>query len=421
MNVPRWQYRCTRVRPVVARSGTMASAATVLLVVFAIFASTQDTTTASATPRATAATTRAVPIPPELDLNVNLASVSCVDQSDCIAVGTFLPQGSGDFGALGAPAQPGEHAVVMRFNGRSWSNLSTPPIDGATLYGVSCESRKMCVAVGTHLNTTGSNSTLVEVMRGSSWSADVVPDASFFPSNSSFLHSVSCTTMNSCIAVGGDADFGAFRYFSYSPLIERFSGGAWTVVPLTTNRQIFFASVSCEFDTGCVAVGSSGGSNAKDGGVAGFREHEGTWTPAGDPPRVLNGVTCLLDGDCVGAGGSSQAYVAKLRGLTWHSLDPRSSGDQFSGLDSVSCSGTGSCVAVGWGEREVLHRTLGQPLIEVQSGDRWSHAVTRYQKGMPELFSVSCPDPSFCMAVGLSMDPTLSNPSLHPISMVVRH
>ena len=96
--------------------------------------------------------------------NIELASVSCVDPTFCLAVGTYRPQ------AVWNNPQ-GEYPVVMRFDGQRWSKVRAPAPLNAELKGVDCLSRSQCVAVGVRFAAAdGSSSPLVESLSGTRWS-----------------------------------------------------------------------------------------------------------------------------------------------------------------------------------------------------------------------------------------------------------
>ena len=87
---------------------------------------------------------------------------------------------------------------------------------------------------------------------GSGWSIVASPDVG---TNGNFLDSVSCTALNSCMAVGQYATTGGFPELT---LAERWNGTSWSVVD-TKNRDMTESnsldSVSCAGPQFCMAVG----------------------------------------------------------------------------------------------------------------------------------------------------------------------
>jgi hypothetical protein len=125
-----------------------------------------------------------------------LNGVSCYSPTFCVAVGSYTNYG----GAI-------ERTLVERWNGRTWSILSSPNPGGAyyaedELNGVSCPSRHHCVAVGDYQTGPGDqfHKTLVESWSGARWTRDTSA-AGGSPSDASLV-SVSCATAASCVAVG---------------------------------------------------------------------------------------------------------------------------------------------------------------------------------------------------------------------------
>ena len=116
------------------------------------------------------------------DANVDLSSVSCVNPTFCIAVGTRHAPSDGPLGS--------RH---LRFDGRSWSKMATPAIADAALNGVSCVSRAACVAVGQQVvSELVSSSPLIEELHGATWSVTASSSPAYFPVNANLLQAVSC-------------------------------------------------------------------------------------------------------------------------------------------------------------------------------------------------------------------------------------
>jgi hypothetical protein len=176
-----------------------------------------------------------------------LTGVSCVSDSDCVAVGWTIH----------STTTQKRKTLIESWNGTSWSVVKSPNRDSHTdtnqLNGISCLSATDCVAVGSSQGLkTGPARTLIETWNGSSWSITRSPDKGAALDNR--LNGITCLTGTDCAAVGDSGD---------RTLAESWNGTAWTVVPSankgpanSANTANQLAGVSCEpAGTTCVAVG----------------------------------------------------------------------------------------------------------------------------------------------------------------------
>jgi hypothetical protein len=168
-------------------------------------------------------------------------SVSCVNASNCVGVGT-----------RSGPGAVKNSALTATYDGARWAVVPSPALGrSAYLEDVSCVDASNCVAVGFLKRARGFRpSTLVEVWDGAVWTA--VPSPS--PSRShSELAAVSCTSASNCVAVGQyNGDQGTI-----DALIEVWDGTAWTTTPAPeTEWQLnYLHGVSCATGSMCVAGG----------------------------------------------------------------------------------------------------------------------------------------------------------------------
>src|SRR5207248_10865797 len=99
----------------------------------------------------------------------------------------------------------GSANVALRWNGRSWSEVSTPNSGGTSqLEDVACISATNCWAVGS-VGTNGGAVALNEALRwnGSSWSKVATPNPGGTASvDDNYLYGVACTSATNCWAVG---------------------------------------------------------------------------------------------------------------------------------------------------------------------------------------------------------------------------
>jgi len=88
------------------------------------------------------------------------------------------------------------------WNGTTWVAQSTPsPASsfGSSLAGISCTSANSCTAVGQNDNSAGAPP-LAEVWNGSAWHQQFPPDHPFAGQN--LLNGVSCGAAGACTAAG---------------------------------------------------------------------------------------------------------------------------------------------------------------------------------------------------------------------------
>jgi hypothetical protein len=126
-----------------------------------------------------------------------LASVSCVSLSFCVAVGDAQYPDDG-------PDVP----VVESWNGASWNLVRIPLSSMLGLSAVSCPSTTFCMAVG-----LGPSSTFVLSFNGRRWTLKSFP-------NWPLLNSISCTSQTFCVAVGGEEG-------NYLSAVKSWDGKEW--------------------------------------------------------------------------------------------------------------------------------------------------------------------------------------------------
>jgi hypothetical protein len=150
-----------------------------------------------------------------------LFGVSCVDPSNCTAVGWTQTV---------YPSRGPIRTMVERWNGTKWSRLSSPsPGNGfSELLAASCISSTRCTAVG-DMSTTAGERTLVERSSGTVWSP--VAGANAAPPATSWLSGISCRSPANCIAVGHTALQAGTVSEHFSTLAEKWTGKGWTILP----------------------------------------------------------------------------------------------------------------------------------------------------------------------------------------------
>jgi hypothetical protein len=243
------------------------------------------------------------------------------------------------------------------------------------------------------------------------WSIESMPSPA--RAVSAFPLAVSCANQRTCTAVG---------YFYNGDIVsrllaERWRAGAWSVQAIPSPAGATageLRAVSCTSPGACTAVGdysTASGSTAPLAERWDGREWSIEPTASGDAGfGELVGVSCTTSHSCIAVGQrlnvtqfppSSATLAEHWDGQTWSVQSTPAVDAGSSQLFGVSCPATSSCVAVGSrfnssGEESTL--ALGW------DGSRWSIQATPNPGGTPpagyELLSVSCTSATFCKAVG---------------------
>jgi hypothetical protein len=284
----------------------------------------------------------------------HLSAVACASAAACTAVGYyFAPNASSDYLA----------GLAERWNGKRWAVQPLPTsAEFSPLAGVSCPSATSCIAVGIY-STSSPYLVLAERWNGSRWTAVPAPS----PAGDVTMGGVSCTSATACTLVG-----------SYSSgdnqltLAERWNGTTWTIQPTPNvpgSGGSYLTGVSCTSAQSCTAVGWAEGTKS---GVVRTTLAEywngSTWTiqPTPNQPETvtqLNGVSCTSAMSCTAVGSFTNLLAEEWNGTTWtiHRL-ARPVGRRPAVLSDVSCVPDGPCTAVGnhsgtpWPERTLVER-----------------------------------------------------------------
>ncbi len=331
----------------------------------------------------------------------SLSAVTCTSTTDCVAVGSARAFTS--------------RTLVEHWNGTAWSIVASPssPSSSVDLTGVSCTASTNCFAVGTYSVDNFPTSTqhpLIEHWNGTRWSTLVVPTPPGAPDN--ILTKVSCTTAQSCVAVGLSSDLSA-NLPSGSPLIEKWNGANWSLSRGATRSDAAaeeLLGVDCTSSTNCVAVGVF--LSALTGAVGTLVEKFGgtAWSVVPSPsrrgPRIggLSGVACPSTTSCFAVGASqSGALIEHWDSTAWSiTPNPDARGPFSAGLESIACPTVSSCVAVG-GKTDA---SGFRPLIEHWNGTGWSDMASPHLTSDSNLTGVACPAATGCFAVGTKFSPT---------------
>jgi hypothetical protein len=315
-----------------------------------------------------------------------LNAVSCAAATRCTAVGVSFKTG----------------ALIETWDGASWS-LTTPADTGAssTLEGVSCPVAKFCVTVGAK-----DSGVLIETWRGAEWTIEPAP----MPANSDAnLASVSCVSRSRCVAVGTFA--ATSSPYSSRPLAESWDGKQWTITttPRPAKKWSNLSSVSCPTVDDCMAVGSSRAPQMGDSvdGAALIEQLHGTkWSidtapDTGLEQTFLAGVSCVEAQTCVavGTGEPNRGVAMQWDGAAWSVTTTATPHDRDL-LQGVSCASRTHCIATGY--RAASGSTFS--LVEAFDGAAWTSVPSDNTPDANDnyLDGASCPYTGRCFAVGFS-------------------
>ena len=327
-----------------------------------------------------------------------LVGVSCSSTTDCNAVGTS-----------------DDATLAERWNGTRWVVVSTSGPAGtsdASLSSVSCPITTECFAVGSATSTSGSTTkVLIERWNGTHWAIVAAPNPT--GSNDTQLSGVSCASASDCAAVGFSS-----TSTSQKSLAEHWNGTSWSIVPAPNAggaAETSLAGVSCSSAESCMAVGSSVTVSASSVTAKTLTEHwDGTgWTIVTSPSSSdasslsrLGSVSCPGPADCTAVGyslgiGSKSIAIKPLaeqwNGTAWTITASSNLTSTQTLLSGVSCPTANNCTAVG-------DSATGTALVEQWDGTSWVTVPTANPPGVTsaELAGVSCPSAASCDAVGSS-------------------
>jgi hypothetical protein len=262
---------------------------------------------------------------------VALGDVACPANHECMAVGVgYQRTGSGYF------------AIAEHWNGSRWTAARAADPGSSSLVGaVSCPSARNCYAVGQYTPKDSlAWAPLIEHWDGSEWFQQTAP----VPRGTSYgtLSGVSCPTRKFCVAVGTD---GA------GALIERWNGIRWSAFVPPSSSSAMLYGVSCPWVVSCFAVGTdgmaTGGSLAerwKDGAWTGYV----TPVPPGSSYPWLQSVSCVSATRCLAVGDDLDpgVYADSWDGRAWHLVSMTADGGHLGELAEVRCLAAASCVAL---------------------------------------------------------------------------
>jgi hypothetical protein len=313
-----------------------------------------------------------------------LLNVDCPTASFCAAVGTqnLIATSTEPTGGAGA------WHTIYAGEGRYESSFG-PVISSRQVQGVSCPSRRLCVAV----TTLGQIYTSTEPTGpASAWKVTELKPTG----ENIHLYGVSCPTESLCVAVSGRRVNQGKVFSSTDP-----TGGAAAWHEADLGEGLDLRAVSCSSATLCIAAGANGELIASTDPTGGA----GAWSNVGVPggargASILQSIDCVTGACLTGnTGGNLLAAVEPTNLASWRGTNGGTS-VQITGSACVSAS---ACLAVD---------DNGDVIVSTEpTGARpgWTATNVRpYSEGAEEagspdgnaLFGASCPGLELCVLVG---------------------
>jgi hypothetical protein len=310
-----------------------------------------------------------------------LFGVSCPSDKVCIAVGGSR-----------------QKTTAARWNGSAWKALRSvnPKRQKSWSFNaVSCPAVHFCVAVGGSYTPHGNDLTLAERWNGHRWSGMSAPTPTGV--TNAALRGVSCSSARRCMAVGGYGPSGQTRSFS-----ERWNGHRWriakTVNPDSNGNSGALYGVSCPTRHSCYAVGWHRSLTLAEH-WNGHRWRQQATSKHG----VLNAISCVSASECTAVGGIDRAIAYRWNGRSWRFEKVRQPpGGYGADLTGVSCPTAGSCVASGYYFFARKHSTVPRIIVERWDGTRWrsDSPAAPHRASADLLEAASCSSAAACTVVG---------------------
>ena len=268
-------------------------------------------------------------------------------------------------------------------NEKDTPDVETP--GGATLgdggfNAISCPTLKTCVAVG-------GDDTLLGVVATSSNDGSIWVSSSL-ESGVPEMNAVDCSSANDCVAVGQGAT-----------LATTTGGNGWTSGTIPTANTTLLG-VSCASSSTCVSVGVTPGNAGPYGGQVLVSSDGGaTWRTPTLPVNVgaLGSVACPSTMFCVAVG--AQILVSTDGGQSW---TPQFVDGGTGVLRSVSCASATVCVAIGSNPSGLTDRNAGAfEVVTSDGGATWTSVAMPAKSST--LNAISCSNGSDCVVGGVSL------------------
>ena len=256
--------------------------------------------------------------------------------NDVWAVGFKIGPDNPDFG----------EQLIEHWDGKAWSEVTSPLVEGDSLRAVAAISANDVWAVGDR-SEQGFENALIEHWDGTAWS--IVPDSSIsgVAASTSLLMSVSADGSNDVWAVGAET-------------LLHFNGTTWSEVPSPLMQA---NSVTALSPTNAWAVGSKNvyvrfGQNFRQVPESAIEHWDGTsWSLVSSPNAglnsSLNGIAAISANDIVAVGtlttstGGTGTLIEQWNGTSWTIVSSPDPGTADNSLWGVTALSDGTVVAVG--------------------------------------------------------------------------
>jgi hypothetical protein len=330
--------------------------------------------------------------------------IGCTKAKGCLAVGSQFSSTAKKTVALAETRKPGAS---------TWAVHDPPPVSGATIIAfgpigngetVSCVSSPsyLCMGIGSYNNAAFHQLNYAARWDGSSWKTVNPPNPS--PTLSSGLDAVRCLSSNFCLTIGHWINSSTHRDALESQV---WNGKSWKMakmpqVPASATTGVRLWGLSCVSTKWCMAVGDYNTSNSSDQPLLSEIWNGKSWkthlppNPSGSSSHALVGVSCLSTKFCAAVGDSLTSKGAFVSlGETWNGKSwkvqktPEGKQKGLSELFDVSCASATSCLSVG-------------SLAATWNGKSWSGITFPTPAGslITNAVALSCLSKSDCTAAG---------------------
>ncbi len=322
----------------------------------------------------------------------SLFGIAALSSSDVWAVGANADQSPDSY----QPFPRGTQGLIEHWNGSQWQIVPSPKIgtQGNFLFGIATISSTNIWAVGEYANSNNPtlDKTLVEHWDGKQW--HIIPSPNPAP-NGNELYAISVVSPDDIWAVGSMINVSADQL----TLIEHWNGSQWQVVssPNIQTKYNVLASITAISANNIWTVGEADSNKLQTL----VEQWDGsTWSIVASPNpgkygNILGGVTAISanniwavgQANYTGQTGRVQTLVEHWNGTQWDVVPSPSTGKYHNILLGVTAIAANNIWAIGWSATNP-GATNWQPVVEHWDGKQWSivaspHAgISRYIEGM---------------------------------------
>jgi hypothetical protein len=279
-------------------------------------------------------------------------------------------------------------SLILRWAGKSWATVTSPDPggkNGTSLAAVSAVNASDAWAVGTYVNSAGTQATLILHWNGTKWAQVTSPDPGSGSTKFDELKAVSAVSATSAWAVGYDVDTDG----DAQTLALHWNGTSWTQVatpnPAGASALNQLSGVSTVSASDAWAVGAYYSSTGEDTPLT-LHWNGKTWAKVSSPSisgvegAYLSGVSARTGSDIWAAGSAytiseNESVVLHSNGTTWtRDTTPNPGGsDGNTNLYGTSADAASNAWAVGdYTPSETVQATLALRW----NGTKWAQVST---------------------------------------------